>query len=202
MDIDPEDETSYNTQYQEAFLKYVYNEYFAKHRRVPVNQLETVPSSNHVPTATTSGSDQSSFDPYDLSSDDEEYLTPSNVAETTPGRSDRAACLLTAARLYLNTPPEAPKNWGQINPNLNDYHSDPMEISSTFCIPDITDWWRQQEDRHSKYADLSNVARDIFSIIHVRARMPAFGLVGIRMVFIEIRLQTFMRVIVDVDVSR
>jgi hypothetical protein len=72
---------------------------------------------------------------------------------------------LTAARLYLNSPPEAPKNWGQINPNLNDYHSDPMEISSTFWIPDITDWWRQQEETHSKYADLSNVARDIFSII-------------------------------------
>jgi hypothetical protein len=74
-----------------------------------------------------------------LSSDDEEYLMPNNVAETTPGRSDCAAHLLTAARLYLNSPPEAPKNWGQINPNLNDYHSNPMEISSTFWIPDITD---------------------------------------------------------------
>jgi len=40
-----------------------------------------------------------------------------------------------------------------------------MEISSTFWIPDIPDWWRQQEETHSKYADLSNVARDIFSII-------------------------------------
>jgi hypothetical protein len=40
-----------------------------------------------------------------------------------------------------------------------------MECSSTFCIPDITDWWRQQEETHSKYADLSNVACDIFSII-------------------------------------
>jgi hypothetical protein len=40
-----------------------------------------------------------------------------------------------------------------------------MEFSSTFWIPDITDWWRQQEETHSKYADLSNVARDIFSII-------------------------------------
>jgi len=40
-----------------------------------------------------------------------------------------------------------------------------MEINSTFWIPDITDWWRQQEETHSKYADLSNVARDLFSII-------------------------------------
>jgi len=161
----PEDETSYTTQYQEAFLKYVENEYCARHRRVPVNKLETVPSSNLVPSAMASGSYQSSFDPYDLSSDDEEYLMPNNVAETTPGRSDRAVCLLTAARLYLNSPPEAPNNWGQIIPNLNDYHSNPIEISSTFWIPDITDRWRQQQEMHSKYADLSNVARDIFSII-------------------------------------
>jgi len=31
MDINPEDETSYTTQYQVAFLKYVENEYYAKH---------------------------------------------------------------------------------------------------------------------------------------------------------------------------
>jgi len=37
IDINPEDETSYTTQYQEAFLKYVENEYCAKHQRVPVN---------------------------------------------------------------------------------------------------------------------------------------------------------------------
>jgi len=73
--------------------------------------------------------------------------------------------LLPAARLYLNSPPEASKNWGQIKTNLNDYHFDPMEISSTFWIPDINAWWRQQEETHSKYADLSNVARDIFCII-------------------------------------
>jgi hypothetical protein len=36
MDINPEDETSYTTQYQEAFQKYVENKYFAKHRRLPV----------------------------------------------------------------------------------------------------------------------------------------------------------------------
>jgi len=40
-----------------------------------------------------------------------------------------------------------------------------MDFSSTFWIPDITNWWRQQEERHSKYADLSHVACDIFSII-------------------------------------
>jgi len=40
-----------------------------------------------------------------------------------------------------------------------------MEISSTFWIPDITDWWHQHEETHSKYADLSNVACNISSII-------------------------------------
>jgi len=85
MDINPEDETSYTTLFQEAFLKYVENEYCAKHRHAPVNKQETVPSSNLVPSETASGSYQASFDPYDLSSDDEEYLTPNNVPETTPG---------------------------------------------------------------------------------------------------------------------
>jgi hypothetical protein len=90
-----------------------------------------------------SRSGQSSYDQYDLSSDYDEYGMPNNVAETTPRRSNRAAHLLTAARLYLNAPSEIPQNWGQINPNLNHYHTNPMEISSTFWVPDITDWWRQ-----------------------------------------------------------
>jgi len=37
MDINPEDETSYTTQYQEAFLKYVEIEYWAKHQRLLFN---------------------------------------------------------------------------------------------------------------------------------------------------------------------
>jgi hypothetical protein len=55
---------------------------------------------------------------------------------------------LTAARLYLNSPPKLPQNWGKINPNLNDYQSDPMEMSSTFWLLDITDWRREQEEAH------------------------------------------------------
>jgi hypothetical protein len=164
-DMNPEDETSYTTQYQVAWLKSVENEYSAKHRRALVNKLESVLSSNLIPSAMASGSYLSSFDPKYLSSDDEEYLTPNNVPDRTPGLSDCAPRLLNATRLYLNSPPQAPYNWGQINPNLNDYNSDPMEISSTLWIPDMTEWWRQQEKMHSKYANLSNVARDIFSII-------------------------------------
>jgi hypothetical protein len=165
MPINPEDETSYTTQYQDSFLKNVEKEYYAKHRRVPVNTPQSLLRSNHISSPTPSQSCQSSFDPYDLSSDDEEGITPNNMAKTRPRRSDCAPRLLTATWLYLNSLPKAPTNWGQINPNLNYYHSNPMEFSSTFWILDITDWWRQQEETHSKYANLTNVAGDILSII-------------------------------------
>jgi len=58
-----------------------------------------------------------------------------------------------------------PKHWVEVNPDFNNYNSDPMEISRAFWLPDISDRWRQHEETHSKYGDLSNVARDIFSII-------------------------------------
>ena len=157
---------------------YVENEYCTRHGRVPVIEPETIPNNNvfHYPPA--SGSGQFSFDPYDLSSDDEEYLTPNNVAETTPRWSNRAAHLLTATRLYLNSLPESPNNWAQVNPNLNDNHSDPMEISSTYWFLDITDWWRQEEETHCKYANLTNVACDIVSIIPHRVGVEASFSIG------------------------
>jgi len=89
---------------------------------VLVIKHEILPSSNLIPSVTVLGFCQSFFDSYDFCSDNDEYLPPNNVAETTPRQNDRAACFLTAARLHLNSPPEAPTNWGQINPNLNDYH--------------------------------------------------------------------------------
>ena len=145
-------------------------EYCAKDRLVSVFKPESVLSNNPFSSATDSGSGHSSFDPNDLSSDGEEYITPKYGAEITPGRSDCAALLLTAARLYLNSPPKSTMNWVQINPNLNDDHSDPMEIGSTFWI---TDWWCQQEEMHIKYTDLSNVAHDRFSIIPHRVGVEA-----------------------------
>jgi len=87
---------------------------------------EHVPKSNILPSVKVARFGQSIFDPDDLYSDDEKHLTPPSVAETTPGRNERAARLLTALRLYLNSPSESPKNWGQVNPNRNDYQSDPM----------------------------------------------------------------------------
>jgi hypothetical protein len=56
MNINPEEETSYTTQYQEAFRKYVEYKYSANHRCVLVNKLKTVPSSNLVPSAMAFGS--------------------------------------------------------------------------------------------------------------------------------------------------
>jgi len=155
----------YTTQYQEAFMKAVKNKYCTKHRWLSVTKHEKLRSNDFISSAMTSQSGQSSFHPYGLSSDDEEYLTPKNVAEMTPGRSNRVACLLTSARFYTNSPPESPKNWGQVSTNLDDYHSDPMEISRTSWLPDITEGRRPHENTHSKYADLSNVACDIFSLI-------------------------------------
>jgi len=92
MDINPEDVTSYTTQYQERSQKYVQNEYCAKHRHVPVIKPKRIPSNNLCPCATASGSSQCSNDPYHLSRDDEECLIHNKVAKTTPRRSDCSAC--------------------------------------------------------------------------------------------------------------
>jgi hypothetical protein len=110
MDMHPEDETSNTTQYQQAFLKDVEDEYSSKHQRVPVNKRHTVPSSKLFPSTMASGSNQSSFDPYDPCSYDEEYLRRNNVPKPTPVRSDHSARVLNAARLYLDLLSEAPTN--------------------------------------------------------------------------------------------
>ena len=129
IDVNPEDKTYYTTQYQEAFLKYEENEYCAKHRYLLVTKPENILINTLISSAIPCRSGQSWYNPGDLSSDDVEYVMPNNVAETTPSRSNCAVRLLTGVRLYLNSPPELPQNWGQINPNLNYYLSYPMEIS-------------------------------------------------------------------------
>jgi len=70
--INPEDKTFYTTQYQEVFLKYVTNEYCAKHQLMLVNEHENIESNTLVPYTMASDSAQSFFHPYDLPSDDEE----------------------------------------------------------------------------------------------------------------------------------
>ena len=174
----PEDETSYPTQYQEAFLKYMENEYCSIHSRISIIALENVPGSNPLPSGMAPGFGQSCFDPYDLSSNDEKYWTSKGEAGMTPGQSDLAACLQTAAMLYLNSPPEAPVTCTQDVRNLNDYSSDPTNNSSTLSLPNSPDWSRQKQVTHWKYADPSNVACNIISIIPHGVRVEMSSSLG------------------------
>jgi len=52
--INPEDKTSHTTQYQEAFLKYVEKEYYAKHRLVQVDKPNSIPCNTLGPSRTAS----------------------------------------------------------------------------------------------------------------------------------------------------
>jgi len=108
MDNNRENETSNTTQYPETFLRYLENEYCAKHQRVQVNKLNSLYSSNPILSIMASGSWQLCFDRYDSSCDDEELLTPTNVAERTLGHGDGGVSSMTAARLCSNSPSEAP----------------------------------------------------------------------------------------------
>jgi hypothetical protein len=85
------DDTSYTTPHQEPFPKYVEIEYDMKHVWVLTNKHQSFPGSNYDSSAMASPSCQSPFDPYDLSSDDEEYLIPNNGTEMSPGQSNHAA---------------------------------------------------------------------------------------------------------------
>jgi hypothetical protein len=71
-----------------------------------------------------------------------------------------------------------------------------LEMHLEAAIERVWRWtWRP---RWSEFRDAIG-SRDRATLV-VRAHMPAFGLIGISMVFIGIRLQRWMRVIVDVDV--
>lgn len=162
MNVNPEDEGSYTTQYKEAFLKYVEREYCT----TSMGKQGISSSGSQFHQSSRDPQSSHTDNPYLLSSDDDEdYESQPPPIQATPGKSDRAARLLTAARLYVNSPLEHPANWGQINPYLNDYLTDPLALSGAFWRADAADWWRQQEESHTKYADLANVARDIFSVM-------------------------------------
>jgi len=139
--MNPEDETSYTTQYQAACLKYVKTEYCTKHRPLSVTTLENNQHSEVFRCLNAFVLGRASLNPYRWPYDQDEYLTSKCVAETRSRRRNCAEYPLTAARLNLNSPPDSPYTAGQVNPNFNDYHSDPMEMSSTFWLRDITDWW-------------------------------------------------------------
>jgi len=73
-DSNPEDEIFSTTHYQDAFLQYVQNEYCAQHRLMSVIDPQNVSHSIHFPSGNASGFGQSSFDPYGISSTDEDCL--------------------------------------------------------------------------------------------------------------------------------
>jgi hypothetical protein len=60
------------------------NKYCAKHRHLHFVKPERVPSNNIFPSAIASGFNRSSFNPYVSSRDDEDFLTPINVATAAP----------------------------------------------------------------------------------------------------------------------
>jgi len=97
-----------------------------------VIQPKYIPHSILFLSGKASGFSNSSVGPYNLSTNNEEYLTLNNMAEMGSRWSDRTARLLTATSHYLISLPEWPKNWGQVNPYVDDYHSNLMEISSAF----------------------------------------------------------------------
>jgi len=67
------DDTSYTTQYQEAFLKYVENESWANHRHLDVIKPGIIPSNNLFSTGMASRSGQFPSDGYNFSCNHEEY---------------------------------------------------------------------------------------------------------------------------------
>jgi len=73
MDINPEGVTSYITQYQEAFLKYVENAHCAEHISSPVTKPKRVLNNHPVSSSMACRSGQSLYDRNDLSSIDEGY---------------------------------------------------------------------------------------------------------------------------------
>jgi hypothetical protein len=85
IDINFEDGTSYTTQYQEALLKYAENAYCTNHRQLPVTKCNDTLKNNLSFFEIASISDQSPYNPHDLSSNDKEYLMPTNGAEMMPG---------------------------------------------------------------------------------------------------------------------
>jgi hypothetical protein len=70
----------------------VEHEYCGKLKLLPVTKSENTLNDNLSSSAMASRSGHSSYDPYGLSSDEEEYLVANNMAETTPGQCDCVAC--------------------------------------------------------------------------------------------------------------
>jgi len=62
----------------------VENEYSAKHQQISAIIPETLPGLKIFPSAKAGGFGQSSLGTYDLCCDEENYVTPKSLGETTP----------------------------------------------------------------------------------------------------------------------
>jgi len=112
MHVNSQNETSNTTQYQQqAFLKYVENQYSVKHRSLPIVKLQRVLSTRLYFSGIDFGCIESSCDLYDLSSKNAEYVIIKYVAKMTPTWSNRIARVLKVARLDLNLLPGLPQYW-------------------------------------------------------------------------------------------
>jgi hypothetical protein len=84
---------------------------------------------------------------------------------------------------------------------INHHPVESDKASAPETISDTEDWLNWNGDLgNPNDSEEECAAANEFDTEHVRARMPAFGLIGIRIVMIGIRLQTWVRVIVDVHV--
>jgi len=88
-------------------------------------------------------------------------------------------------------------------------HAVPALLDFTRCSPSCSSYLRRTFFRlsctynqltHSHQQSLPKMIQTLRAWRVIKARMPAFGLIGIRMMIIGIPLQTWMGVIVDVDV--
>jgi hypothetical protein len=116
IDVNPQDDCFFTVQYKDVFLQYVEHEYCFKDCKMYNLKLEIPNHNDPFSTSPDSGSRYWFYDPYDLSSDDTEYITSANIIESTPRCSHCPPWPLPAPIQYLNYPPEVLRRWGQNNP--------------------------------------------------------------------------------------
>jgi hypothetical protein len=85
MDITSNDKPSYNIQSHETISKKAENKYFAEHRRTSSIQPKSILHRRIFPSPKVSRFVQWSFNSYDVSSNNGQYLTPECFAAITHG---------------------------------------------------------------------------------------------------------------------
>jgi hypothetical protein len=83
MDANFEDEGSITNQYKDTFLKYVKHNYCLNNHKMPNIKIEMPNHKDLFSTSPVPGPGHSFNHPYDMPSDDAEYITPASVVEST-----------------------------------------------------------------------------------------------------------------------